>query len=237
MAITQKSIKILWSAAAGRCSFPDCRMPLTLSEAGEFAPYTLGEMAHICGDQAGSNRHDAAQTPQQRDDYQNLILLCPTHHTLIDRRENEERFPMGLLLQMKADHEAYIHSRLEIAPAADRPRLAREIAPLLAENHQVWLTYGPNSEIARKNPHSDAAYAVWLSERLTTIVPNNRHISEILKAEHRAFAPEEQEVVALFMIHARSYELWVQDEISYEGVTRFPEKFDALIKESALAGP
>lgn len=236
MAITQKSIKILWAAAAGRCAFPDCRELLTYNEAGDFAPYTLGEMAHICGDQPGSNRHDPAQTPQQRDDYQNLILLCPTHHTLIDRRENEERFSMGLLLQMKADHEACIHSRLESTPARDGPGLAREIVPLLAENHQVWLTYGPRSEFARKNPHSDAAFALWLSERLTTIVPNNRRISEILKAGRGAFAPEEQEVVALFMIHARSYERWVQDEISYEGVARFPEKFEALIKETALAG-
>jgi len=46
-------------------------------------------MAHICGDKPGANRHDAGQTDAERDDYQNLILLCPTHHTLIDRKENE----------------------------------------------------------------------------------------------------------------------------------------------------
>jgi hypothetical protein len=236
MAITQKSIKILWSAAAGRCAFPHCEERLTYSEAGDFAPYTLGEMAHICGDQPGSNRHYAAQTPQQRDDYQNLILLCPTHHTLIDRPENVKRFPADLLLRMKADHEAFIHSRIEIAPPRDKSELAREIAPLLTENHQVWLNYGPRSEIARKNPHSDAAYAVWLSERLTTIVPYNRRISEMLKAGNQAFAPDEQEAIALFLIHARSYEMWVQDEISYDGVTRFPQEFEALIKETAIAG-
>jgi hypothetical protein len=47
MAITPKSIKILWSAAAGLCAFPDCRERLAYGEAGEFAPYTIGEMAHI----------------------------------------------------------------------------------------------------------------------------------------------------------------------------------------------
>lgn len=235
MAITQKSIKILWSAAAGYCAFPDCLKRLTYSETKELESFTLGEMAHICGDRPGANRHDANQTPQQRDDYQNLILLCPTHHALIDRPEIEKRFSMDVLFQMKIAHEERIRSSIEILPAAGKPEVARQILPLLAENHQVWLNYGPRSEIARKNPHSEAA-AMWLSERLTTIVPNNRRISEMLKVSKLAFAPHEQEVIATFMIHARSYEQWVQDDISYEGVIRFPDKFEIMIKESAFAG-
>lgn len=236
MAITQKSIKILWSAAAGLCTFSDCRERLTYSEAGEFAPYILGEMAHICGDQPGANRHDPNQTPQERDDYQNLILLCPTHHRLIDRPENEARYPVELLHKIKAEHEAFVRSRLEHDPAADKYAVANEIMPLLAENHQVWLSYGPLSDFARKNPNNDAAYAVWLSERLSTIVPNNRRIAEMLKDGVRAFSPAEQVAIAAFQLHARSYERWVADEISYDGVTRFPGEFSVLIEETLRAG-
>lgn len=236
MSITAKSIKILWSAAAGLCAFSDCRQRLTYSEAGEFAPHTLGEMAHICGDRLGSNRHDPNQSVEERDDYQNLILLCPTHHRLIDRRENEARFPVEMLLKMKAEHEAFVRDSFEPTPGGDKRKIASEIVPLLAENYQVWLNYGPVSEIACHNPHSDAAHAVWLSERLSTIVPNNRHISEILRAGNQAFTPEEHSVIANFQLHARSYERWVADEISYEGVTRFPSAFADLIREAGRVG-
>jgi hypothetical protein len=235
MAITAKSIKILWSAAAGLCSFADCRERLTFSEAGAFAPHILGEMAHICGDRPGANRHDESQPPEERDDYRNLILLCPTHHRLIDRPENENRFPVGLLQQMKADHEAYVRSRIENTPVKDASAIAAEIAPMLAENYTVWQKYGPHSEIARRNPHSEAAHSVWLSERLSTIVPNNRRIGAMLQAGARAFPLDVQPVIAEFQLHQRSYERWVSDEISYEGVTRFPQEFASLIEETIRA--
>ena len=88
MAFTQKTIKLLWGNAAGRCSFPGCGRLLSLPESGEIAPHTIGEMAHIRGDKVGSARHDAAQTDAQRNDYANLILLCPTDHEVIDKQEN-----------------------------------------------------------------------------------------------------------------------------------------------------
>ena len=58
MAITEKSIKLLWSNAAGICSFLDCNERLTQGEASDYAPYTIGEMAHIKGENPGSNRYD-----------------------------------------------------------------------------------------------------------------------------------------------------------------------------------
>lgn len=47
MAIREKAIKLLWSNAAGRCSFTDCNVRLTVEQAAHSAPHTLGEMAHI----------------------------------------------------------------------------------------------------------------------------------------------------------------------------------------------
>ncbi|WP_374595676.1 HNH endonuclease [Sphingosinicella sp.] len=235
MAISQKSIKLLWANAAGLCSYPECRERLALSEAGEFASHTIGEMAHICGDKVGSNRHDPKQSMEQRDDYHNLILVCPTHHAMIDRKENEARFTVEMLQKFKEDHEAFIQQSLIFTPNASRQAVANEIAPLLAQNHQAWLSFGPFSEIARRNPHSGSAHAAWLSERLGTIVPNNRRINEILRANAGAFSANDHPVVAAFQLHVRSYERWVADEISYEGVTRFPVAFAELIREASGA--
>lgn len=235
MAISQKSIKLLWSNAAGLCAFPECRERLAMPESDEYAAHTIGEMAHICGDNPGSNRHDPDQSMYQRDDYSNLILLCPTHHRTIDRKENEARFPVDMLQRLKAEHEAFILARLAPEPLDSRLAIATAIAPMLAENHQAWLSFGPLSDVARKNPHSASAYAAWLSERLSIIAPNNRRISAILRNGARAFLPADRPIVAAFLLHSRGYDRWISDEISYEGVQRFPTLFADLIEEAAHA--
>src|SRR3546814_14625787 len=63
----------------------------------------------------------------ERDDYRNLILLCPTHHTLIDRKENEAAYPVELLLEMKAAHEARILDLLDLGGSPTKGQLARSI--------------------------------------------------------------------------------------------------------------
>lgn len=236
MAITQKSIKLLWSASGGRCAHPDCWKRLCYHEAEAAAPYTLGEMAHICGDKPGANRHDPSQTELERDDYQNLILLCPTHHRLIDRKENEAVYSVDKLNAMKAAHEAKVLELLDSTKATSKYSVAAAILPLLEENRQSWLHYGPGSELARSKPHDEAVHAVWLSERLSVIVPNNRKIADLLREGRETFELQEQERIAAFLAHVRSYEQWVEDAIPYAAVVRFPTAFDELVRGVADAG-
>jgi hypothetical protein len=232
--ITPKSIKILWAAAGGHCSFPDCWNRLCIHDAAASAPHTIGEMAHIRGEKRGSNRYDPEQEPNQRDDYQNLILLCPTHHTLIDKKENEGVYSVAELHRMKDAHESKV-LQLMVRPNSERTDIAKSILALLEENKQSWAQYGPLSELARRQPFNEAAFAVWESERLSVIVPNNRKICSILTDHQNQFVPNEQEAVAAFLTHSRSYEKWVADTIPYAAVVRFPASFDALIREIANA--
>lgn len=236
MAITQKSIKILWSASGGRCAFQGCWERLCYHEAEDVAPFTLGEMAHICGDRPGANRHDASQTDAERDDYQNLILLCPTHHTLIDRKENEAAYTVDGLHAMKAEHEARVLARLDQEAMTSKADIARAILPLLEENRQSWAQFGPLSELARSQPHNEAAHAVWVSERLSVIVPNNRKMAAELDAHRGLFDAGEQVTITAFLLHVRSYEQWVEDAIPYATVKRFPTEFDELIRGLANDG-
>lgn len=228
MAITQKSIKLLWSGAAGHCSFSDCWERLSFGEASDFTPHTIGHMAHICGDKPESRRHNPDQTGKDRDNYSNLILLCPTHHTLIDEPENEARFTVEVLLAMKRKHEEETQEKLETPKSIET--VCQTILPVLADNHQAWVQYGPFSEIAHKNPHSEAAYAMWLSERLTTIVPNNRRIAALISDGRSLFPAADQAVIAEFLGHVQSYEAWVHADTNYEAVTRFPTAFEEMIK-------
>jgi hypothetical protein len=109
MGISDKDQKILWARAAGRCSMEDCRMALTLDPQGAAAA-TVGEMAHIVGKGKGSARSESLLTEDERDSYANLVLMCPTHHTLIDT--DEERYPVEILHQIKTTHELWVTESL-----------------------------------------------------------------------------------------------------------------------------
>jgi len=136
---------------------------------------------------------------------------------------------------MKLDHEKNVEGRMEVKKFQNKREVVAHVYPLLRENHEVFKSFGPKSEIARKNLESDA-HAIWLSERLATIVPNNRKIAEIVVANKDLFTPAEQVTLNKFALHARGYEKWVDDEVSYEGVVRFPEEVDEMISEMVDGG-
>ena len=80
------------------------------------------------------------------------------------------------------------------------------------------------------------AHKTWLYERLVTIVPNNRRILNLVIEGGELFSQDEQQILSKFEIHARGYERWVGQEISYEGVAFFPVEFDELIQGLATNG-
>jgi hypothetical protein len=63
----------------------------------------IGEICHIRASRAGGSRFDATQDERARHAFPNLILLCPTHHSVIDA--DPEAYTIDRLLRMKADHE------------------------------------------------------------------------------------------------------------------------------------
>ena len=229
MAITSKSIKLLWSNAAGICSFSGCSERLSVEQTAGVSPYTIGEMAHIKGNKPGSNRYDQLQTDIERDSYENLILLCPTHHTLIDKSENESVYTVEILHEMKNEHESGISNRLGEEKFVNIEQLKDKISIYMSENHQAWEQFGPLSDNARRNPNNDQIFALWTSARLSIIVPNNREIVRLLKANRILFSREEQRIVSKFITHVESYEKWVNDEIPYQAVLRFPKEFEELV--------
>ena len=62
------------------CGFPDCTSEL-VSDQG----VVIGEIAHIEAEKPGGPRYNENQSGEERIEYGNLILFCPTHHTLIDK--------------------------------------------------------------------------------------------------------------------------------------------------------
>lgn len=78
----------------------------------------IGEICHIKGTRHGSARHDPDQTDEERHAYANLVLMCPTHHTVID--DDDEAYTVDHLCKIKAAHE----SRLDPIPDVEAAAVA-----------------------------------------------------------------------------------------------------------------
>ena len=105
--MTQKDIKLLWGRAGNRCSI--CRHELS-HDAPPSHKYLLGEQAHIIGESHSAPRGKSLLTKDERNSYHNLILLCPNHHTEIDK--NEAAWPVERLHQIKSQHELWVKETL-----------------------------------------------------------------------------------------------------------------------------
>ena len=110
MSISEQDIKILWGRAAQKCSFPDCEMKLTQDKILASDSFPLGQQAHIIGATKNSPRGKSNLTKKERDSYYNLILLCPNHHTLIDK--NPDDYTIEKLHLFKDRHEYWIEHTL-----------------------------------------------------------------------------------------------------------------------------
>lgn len=120
---SETAVKTLFANSRNLCFFTACEEHLTDPTWRQ----VNGEIAHIKGDHPGSARYDANQSEKDRQGYDNLMLLCPKHHKLIDRLE-PDAYPVERLVEIKDKHMLHAAARpwelddrlLEFARAAVR---------------------------------------------------------------------------------------------------------------------
>jgi len=108
MVISAKDRKLLWGKSAGKCNV--CQKDLCLPNKNGI----IGEEAHIVSGNANGPRADQTFPKEESDSYKNLILLCPTHHTQIDKFPKE--WPVENLHELKSSHEKCVEENI----SADR---------------------------------------------------------------------------------------------------------------------
>lgn len=112
--------KRLWSNAGGYCSYPGCKQRLLVPVEADMEEVVVGEECHIVaqgesGPRAPTSLTEDEQSQWQsliddRDGYQNLILLCGVHHKVIDR--DVANHPVDRLIELRQAHEQEIDERL-----------------------------------------------------------------------------------------------------------------------------
>ena len=91
-------MKRLFGLSGNVCAYPACNN-LIIDQSG----IVTGEICHIRAKRPSGLRYDPNQSDADRADFENLLLLCPIHHKVID--SDEAIYTVDLIKQMKSKHE------------------------------------------------------------------------------------------------------------------------------------
>ena len=155
MSISTHDRKVLWAKSGGHCA--KCRCPLVRLVGSPGDPQVvLGEECHIVSPVAGGPRSIEPLDRALLDGYDNLILLCPSDHALVDKVVNE--FPGKRLREMKAAHETWwsgqaatlrpepVRIQREAPTMLVRIRTGRELLGFVADAEESSLDGTPQTQ-------------------------------------------------------------------------------------------
>jgi hypothetical protein len=155
MSYLDSTLKKLSILSGNKCAFPTCPLPL-IDENGTLT----GEICHIKARNSGGKRYDSTQTNKERDAYENLVLMCALHHTVID--SSEEIFTVESLQKIKKDHESQntesnAQGKLEILieklhSIVEKDNVSSDSTKLLKEKNSALMKA---QKLAAENTHNE----------------------------------------------------------------------------------
>lgn len=185
--IEEKVRMKLWAISGGRCEM--CNK--LLYEDSTFGiDGNYGEMAHIHAVSDRGPRNKRGMTPEEKNNIENLMLLCSEHHHMIDTKPDE--FGDGLLKRKKKNHEERIRRVTDISEEEScrivsyfsnvdnyeefsSERLFKEALlfsgklpmqqPPINLNANTYVLYEPSKEeFTRKAENLEREFKVWFDE-------------------------------------------------------------------------
>ncbi len=112
LAPTPSTIHKLLALSGGICSYEDCGASLVQEEVFN------ATLAHICAASPEGPRYDTSMTDEDRRSFENLMYMCPSHGSLVDKEKLHAKYTVEKLRQVKADHERR-HSGRPYIPTDD----------------------------------------------------------------------------------------------------------------------
>lgn len=110
-AILNTDLKILWGRSGGRCAIPECQKTLIIDKTPNDRESIVGQMAHIKGEKPTAARYDSSMTDEERNCYDNRILVCSGHHKMIDDQFNT--YTVEKLHEIKRKHESWVDNSIK----------------------------------------------------------------------------------------------------------------------------
>jgi len=107
------TVRRLDTLSGNQCAWPGCTKKLIAEDKKSI----ISKICHIEAASKDGPRYNPNMTDDDRRYFNNLILLCDEHHTIIDNKENESKYSVELLKEWKKNHESkLLHSTLQKRP-------------------------------------------------------------------------------------------------------------------------
>ncbi|MBB2685245.1 UNVERIFIED_ORG: hypothetical protein GGD47_002833 [Rhizobium etli] len=212
----------LFGEAAGHCL--RCLDKLFPEEMGGLKH--VAEMAHVIphGDK-GPRYEQRPDGEFEVDSYDNLILLCPTCHTIVDK--NPEAYPRDVMLGWKSNHLAALAEKQGIVAYEKRSGVREAVAAGMAENKAIWEKYAPSEGSEFEFDPESSSAKIWLNRMRSVILPNHYRIQSIISMNLHHARDDERKTFAEYQEHVRGLTArHICDE--YGGVIRFPEAMEKI---------
>ncbi len=214
----------LFADSAGYCQKPDCLTPLYPAELG--GEKHIAEMAHIIPHGDGGPRNDEKNSNSvDTDTFENLILLCPKCHTIIDKEPDS--FPRATLLEWKREHLVKLSVNQGIKHYDTRQEVRAALVARLAENKAIWKKLAPiEGSDFEFDPESEMA-VLWEQRIKSVILPNHYQTQALIDANLHHATEIEYEVIAEFKEHVRGLAERHVCNVAGKAI-RFPEGMEEI---------
>ncbi len=213
----------LFADSGGFCQSPSCLRELFVDVSG--AKVNIAEMAHILAASDTGPRSRRSLPAAERGAYDNLILLCSSCHTIVDK--SPETHTDKAIREWKKKHKERIASAFGAVKYTRRGLLRNAIDPLLTENKTIFDSYGPHLDY-RFDPESEHA-GVWQRKVLSRILPNNRKILAMLDANRNLLTRLEQDTLEEFRQHLDDLQNRHIGSPAVGGGLRYPDGMRTLL--------
>src|ERR1700680_45476 len=148
--------RILHAQSAGICLL--CRR--TLFEKGRRGVTSIVERAHIVGHSVSGHRGSESLSVEQRSSPENIVLLCPTCHTLVDK--SPEEYPAKRLLAAKQARRDAVERLGQVRGFENRRQARQHVDAILMRNHAVFLALGPDRVGGLASTEAAAKWNGWI---------------------------------------------------------------------------
>lgn len=232
MSISLKTHKMLWGKSGNRCAFPNCKIELVIDESETDNPSLIGQEAHIIARKKDGPRGNSELPIENRDYYDNLILMCSNHHKIID--DATSKYTIEILKDFKKEHENWVSDNLNIDK--NKQKIELEYAAIVDKWEELgmvkrWKSWASNllSSGQPSIPVSDYEILQKLQEFIFT-----RHWSnEIIEIES-AFVNFNYVLNDFFVVfnkHRIKTGDWFETESFYKLTFHEQEVYNNLLKD------
>jgi hypothetical protein len=179
-----KAIKRLCTLSGNRCAFYGCLVKLVEDD----SEFVAGEICHIRASRKGGPRYDPRQSEEDRHSFSNLLLLCATHHTIID--SDVTKYTVEYLEEMKRSHNPTGNIEVQAIDVSRAERLLKKYDFQVSGHLTIGNITVENVTFKRAGP---SRVKVALPERVVGGSPIHRRYASHLISRYKEVAGNQPE--------------------------------------------